>query len=113
MADLLAHHLAAVGAGAGRAGDLFGDVALERLPLAVDRSLAHREIYAAARVERLPGCAHDAVALPAGNDAAHAPAGHDRVRVPATLHHDRHCLTRYQVTRVQVACRELKDAIKR
>ena len=37
MARLLAHRHAAVGAGAGGAGDLLGDVALERLPLAADR----------------------------------------------------------------------------
>ena len=38
MADLLAHRAAAVGAGARGAGDLFGDVALERFPVAARRA---------------------------------------------------------------------------
>jgi hypothetical protein len=39
MAHLLEDHPAAVGPGAGRAGDFFGDVALERLLVALDRAV--------------------------------------------------------------------------
>ena len=70
MAHLLADRPAAVRAGACRARDLLGDVALERLPVAADRAVADREVHAAARAERVPGRAHDAVALSAGDDGA-------------------------------------------
>ena len=41
--------------GAGGAGDIFGDVALERLPLAPDRAQPERLFHAASRLERFQG----------------------------------------------------------
>ena len=55
VADLLADRASAFRAGARRTGDFFGDVALERLPVAADRAVEDREIHAAARAQCVPG----------------------------------------------------------
>ena len=89
MAHLLADRAAAVRAGARGARHLLGDVALERLPVAAGRAVQVRKVHAAARAECVPGRAHDAMELPAGDDGADLAAGHARLRVPAEVHHAR------------------------
>ena len=87
MADLYPHRAAAVAAGARRACDLLGDVALERIPLAAGGSHQERELHPADRAQFVPGRVAGAVALSAGDDHADAAAGIAGVRVPATVHH--------------------------
>ncbi|MEZ4636832.1 MAG: ABC transporter permease subunit [Caldilineaceae bacterium] len=58
-------------------GHLLRHVALERLPVAVDRAQPQRTLHVAGGAGRLPGRTQRAVALHPSHDRAHPAADHD------------------------------------
>src|SRR5204862_6455651 len=102
-----------IGAGPRGARYLFGDVAVERLPVAAARAVAHREVHAAVGAQRLPGRAHYAMALPARHEGHHIAARDAGLRFPPEVHHDRHRVCRRQIADRAMAALQLKRVTRR